>query len=55
MQVIYNSFRYCSMGYCGKHRLPESHDCENILELKQESHDKLAGKLLNEKCVASKV
>lgn len=47
--------RYCSMGYCSKHRLPESHACENLTDCHKASHDKLAGKLLGEKCVASKV
>jgi ubiquitin C len=47
--------KYCSMGYCGKHRIPESHNCENLFTCKQESHERLAGKLLKEKCVASKV
>ncbi|KAJ2989340.1 pheromone processing endoprotease [Globomyces sp. JEL0801] len=40
------------MGYCGKHRLPESHSCENMVEVREGAHQKLAGKLLNEKCVA---
>jgi ubiquitin len=47
--------KYCNMGYCGKHRLPESHMCSNIAQVKQASHDRLAGKLMGEKCVASKV
>jgi ubiquitin C len=47
--------KYCNMGYCGKHRLPESHMCSNMTQVKQASHDKLAGKLMGEKCVASKV
>ncbi|KAI8891939.1 polyubiquitin [Globomyces pollinis-pini] len=52
---IVGQCRYCNMGYCGKHRLPESHSCENMVEVREGAHQKLAGKLLNEKCVASKV
>ena len=55
MQVIHFNYRYCSMGYCGKHRLPETHECENMQGVRQASHGKLAEKLLGEKCVASKV
>jgi ubiquitin len=47
--------KYCNMGYCSKHRLPESHLCSNMIQVKQASHDRLAGKLMGEKCVASKV
>jgi ubiquitin/predicted nucleic acid binding AN1-type Zn finger protein len=54
-KYYYHLYRYCNLGYCGKHRLPESHDCENMLQVRQKSHDQLVGKLLNEKCVASKV
>lgn len=49
------TIRYCSLAYCGKHRLPESHLCGNMTDVRQASLEKLAGKLLAEKCVASKV
>ncbi|KAI9139786.1 hypothetical protein BKA69DRAFT_1030132 [Paraphysoderma sedebokerense] len=47
--------RFCQQRFCSKHRLPESHQCENLDHCRKASFDKNAGKLLNEKCVASRV
>ena len=52
---IVGSCRYCEHSYCGKHRLPESHACENISSCRQESHERNSDKLLNGKCVADKL
>ncbi|KAJ1339199.1 hypothetical protein BSLG_006337 [Batrachochytrium salamandrivorans] len=52
---IVGECRYCTRGFCGKHRLPESHDCSNLHTVRQASLDRLAGRLLGEKCVPSKV
>jgi len=52
---IIGECRYCTKKYCGKHRLPESHACENMESCRQAAADKLSGKLLSEKCVAQKV
>ncbi|KAI9144593.1 polyubiquitin [Paraphysoderma sedebokerense] len=52
---IIGDCRYCTKRYCGKHRLPESHACEQLDSCRQAAADKLTGKLLNEKCVAQKV
>ncbi|KAI8799422.1 hypothetical protein BJ742DRAFT_664237, partial [Cladochytrium replicatum] len=47
--------RYCELDFCSAHRLPEAHVCQNMQSCRQASFDKNAGKLLGEKCVASKV
>lgn len=52
---IVGDCRYCGQGYCSRHRLPESHDCENIQGCKQQSYEKNSSKLMGEKCVADKV
>jgi ubiquitin C len=47
--------RYCGHGYCSKHRLPESHECDNMQGCRQQSYEKNSSKLMGEKCVADKV
>ncbi len=52
---IIGECRYCSLSYCAKHRLPESHACDNIKGCRQQSYEKNSTKLMGEKCVADKV
>ncbi|KAI8995154.1 hypothetical protein BC832DRAFT_522095, partial [Gaertneriomyces semiglobifer] len=52
---IVGTCRYCHSNFCAKHRLPETHACDEMQSCRQAAQDKLAGKLLGEKCVASKV
>lgn len=52
---IVGECRYCGMGYCSRHRLPESHECDNIQGCRQQSYEKNSSKLMDEKCVADKV
>lgn len=47
--------RYCGLGYCSRHRLPESHACDNIQSCRQASYDKNTNKLMGEKCVGDKL
>jgi ubiquitin len=47
--------RYCSTGFCSKHRLPESHLCPNLEHCRQSAFQTNANKVLNGKCVANKV
>lgn len=39
----------CDNFYCRIHRLPETHKCKNMLELKNKERMKLANKLMSEK------
>jgi predicted nucleic acid binding AN1-type Zn finger protein len=52
---IVGDCRYCTKRFCGRHRLPEVHACANLTSCQQASFERNAGKLLQEKCVASKV
>ncbi|KAI8050262.1 polyubiquitin [Syncephalis plumigaleata] len=52
---IVGDCRYCQKRFCGRHRLPEVHACANLTTCQQASFERNAGKLLQEKCVASKV
>ncbi|RKP10999.1 polyubiquitin [Thamnocephalis sphaerospora] len=52
---IVGDCRYCQKRFCGRHRLPEAHACANLTTCQQASFERNAGKLLQEKCVASKV
>jgi ubiquitin len=52
---IVGDCRYCQKRFCGRHRLPETHACANLTTCQQASFERNAGKLLQEKCVASKV
>lgn len=52
---IVGECRYCGHGYCSRHRLPESHQCDNMQGCRQQSYEKNSSKLLGEKCVADKV
>jgi predicted nucleic acid binding AN1-type Zn finger protein len=47
--------RWCQHQFCGRHRLPEDHQCPNLHGCRQQSHDKNSNKLLSGKCVADKV
>ncbi|KAH6564748.1 hypothetical protein BASA60_010193 [Batrachochytrium salamandrivorans] len=52
---IVGDCRYCMSKFCTKHRLPEAHACSNIETCRQNSHERLAGKLLKERTVAAQV
>lgn len=45
----------CDNFYCRIHRLPETHKCKNILELKNKERIKLANKLMSEKTIEKRV
>lgn len=52
---IIGDCRYCQHAFCSKHRLPESHECNNLQSCRENSYQRNSSKLLNEKCVADKV
>lgn len=52
---IVGDCRYCGHHFCSKHRLPESHGCDNIQGCRQQSYEKNSSKLMGEKCVADRV
>jgi ubiquitin C len=52
---IIGDCRYCQHKFCGKHRLPEAHACNELQSCRQASFDKNAGKLMKEKCIGSRV
>ena len=39
----------CENFYCRIHRLPETHKCKNLVELRNKERMKLANKLMSEK------
>jgi len=41
----------CDKKFCGKHRLPEYHFCENLQEIKDKKFQENQEKLMREKCV----
>ena len=41
---------YCSGKYCARHRLPESHMCQNMQSCKQQSFNANHSKVMNGKC-----
>ncbi|EJW02621.1 hypothetical protein EDEG_02979 [Edhazardia aedis USNM 41457] len=47
--------KFCKKMYCGKHRIPEEHECKNMDCWKKEAMERNSSKLLNEKCKGSKV
>jgi predicted nucleic acid binding AN1-type Zn finger protein len=47
--------RYCTLKYCSKHRLPESHVCDGIESCHLESFEKIKFKLTSEKTIGSRV
>jgi len=53
--VIIGDCKFCSHKFCAQHRLPETHQCVNLKECRQQSFDRNKEKLLKEKCVATKV
>jgi len=52
---IIGDCKYCKQHFCSKHRLPETHQCDNLVSCRQASYDKNSSKLMGEKCVADKV
>jgi len=53
--LIIGDCKFCAAKFCAQHRLPETHNCTNIKDCKQQSFDRNKEKLLREKCVAAKV
>eukprot|EP00727_Mastigamoeba_balamuthi_P011675 m51a1_g713 hypothetical protein (1036) ;mRNA; r:417436-421771 len=52
---IVGDCRYCLSKYCADHRLPEKHACTGLDVCKREHFDRNMDKLLQEKCVSSRV
>merc|ERR1711890_52288 len=46
---------HCKYTFCGKHRIPESHDCEKMVLCKKRAFDKNSDKLSREKVEVKKV
>eukprot|EP01103_Thecamoeba_quadrilineata_P005166 TRINITY_DN149_c0_g1_i2.p1 TRINITY_DN149_c0_g1~~TRINITY_DN149_c0_g1_i2.p1 ORF type:complete len:143 (+),score=17.97 TRINITY_DN149_c0_g1_i2:82-510(+) len=53
--LIVGDCRYCAKRHCAQHRLPETHNCLNLQDCRQQSYDKNKEKLMREKCVGVKV
>jgi len=53
--LIIGDCKFCTGKFCAQHRLPETHNCINIKDCRQQSFDKNKEKLLKEKCVGTKV
>ena len=47
--------KFCDNTFCGKHRLPESHECTNLRLLKDIEFNNNKQKLLNNICKNSKI
>ena len=52
---IIGDCKYCSSQYCGKHRLPEDHNCKNIQAVKKRAFEINQSKVLDGECVAKKI
>jgi len=53
--LITGDCRFCQNHFCGFHRLPEDHACQDMDSCRQAAFDKNKDKLMNEKCVSQKV
>ena len=53
--MLIGDCKYCKSQFCGKHRLPEDHQCAGMKDCRQAHFDKNANKLMSEKCLAAKV
>ena len=53
--LIVGDCKFCKASYCGKHRLPEAHACENLKSCKEAAVQRNTEKVLSERCVAAKV
>jgi predicted nucleic acid binding AN1-type Zn finger protein len=45
----------CEHFYCQIHRIPETHKCKNLVELKNKERIKLANKLMSEKTIEKRL
>ncbi|KAF7978148.1 hypothetical protein HWV62_17478 [Athelia sp. TMB] len=46
---------HCRAEFCGVHRLPEHHACNNLEDCRQQAFDRNKAKLESERTVASKM
>jgi len=53
--LVVGDCKFCQKHFCAKHRLPEIHQCSGLDTCRKASYEKNAAKLMEEKCVASKV
>jgi predicted nucleic acid binding AN1-type Zn finger protein len=47
--------KLCNNSYCSSHRLPESHLCKNLNELKQKAHNNLLINLKKNSLLTKKI
>ena len=53
--IIFGDCKFCNNSFCGGHRLPEQHVCENYNECKSSAFEKNKKIVVNGKCENSKV
>lgn len=53
--IIIGYCSYCKNNFCGQHRLPEDHMCENMEDCKKKKFNLNAKKVMSEKCVSKKL
>ncbi|TCD60530.1 hypothetical protein EIP91_009926 [Steccherinum ochraceum] len=46
---------HCKAEFCGVHRMPEHHNCQNLESCRQQAFEKNKAKLESERTVASKM
>jgi len=47
--------KYCEYNFCGPHRLPENHDCENIHDCRDEAYLVNEQRLIDGKIKSQKI
>ena len=52
---IIGDCKFCDNKFCLVHRLPESHECVGLANCCREAKERNEEKLLNEKCVGTKI
>jgi len=53
--MIIGDCKFCKLKFCGKHRLPEAHQCSHLSSCREEAHERNKEKVMREQCVAAKV
>jgi ubiquitin C len=53
--MIIGDCKFCKLKYCGKHRLPEAHECSHMQTCREAHFERNKEKVMKEQCVAAKV
>ena len=53
--MLVGDCKWCKHHFCSRHRIPENHSCSGMQSCRQEAVNRVAERVLSERCAPTKI